>query len=181
MRLRFREFIFLAVLLGVPASSYLFVFRPQNNEISQARAEILHKEQMLSELSEVLSQTKDLEALNLEIKSTIDMIEARLPSAKEVDVVLGQVAEIALGHDLVLEKVKSNKPLTAAAYMEQPLEMVITGDFEGFYSFLLDLEQLDRITRMPKLDIKRSSEMDGDMKAEFTLSIYFESGDGDEL
>lgn len=181
MRFRFREIVFFAVLLGVPTASYLFVFRPQNSEISQARAEIQHKEQMLNELSVVLSQTKDLEALNNEIKSTIDMIESRLPSAKEVDVVLAQVAEIAIGHKLVLEKVKSRKPVPAASYMEQPLDMVITGDFGGFYSFLLDLEQLDRITRMPKLDIKRISEMDGDMKAEFTLSIYFEPEGGDEL
>ena len=91
---------------------------------------------------------------------------------------LAQVAEIAKGHKLSLEKVKSDKPVGAAAYMEQPLNMIITGQFEGFYSFLLDLEQLDRITRMPNLTIERARDEDGAMKAEFTLSIYFEAMNG---
>jgi len=59
--------------------------------------------------------------------------------------------------------------------MEQPLEMSISGDFDDFYSFLLKLEQLDRITRMPDVKIKKSETVDGTMEASFTLSIYFES------
>lgn len=178
MRFGFREIIFLFVLLAVPTASFWFVFRPQNDEIEQARQEIAHKEEMLRKLSEVTEQTEDIAALNSEIGKAIEMIESRLPTAKEVDVVLSQVAEIAEGRRLSLEKVKSDKPVTAAAYMEQPLNMIITGDFEGFYSFLLDLEQLERITRVPNLKIERSREEDGAMKAEFTLSIYFEATDG---
>lgn len=178
MRFGHRELIFLVVLLSVPVASFFFVFKPQNAEIQRARDEIAHKEEMLRKLTEVTSQSENLASLNQEIFDAIQMIEARLPSAKEVDVVLSQVAEIAKGRKLALEKVKSEKPVSAAAYMEQPLNMVITGDFEGFYSFLLDLEQLDRITRMPSLNIERSRDIDGAMKAEFTLSIYFEPNDG---
>lgn len=178
MRFGFREIVFLFVLLAVPTASFWFVFKPQNEEIEQARQEISHKEEMLRKLSEVTEQTEDLAALNIEIERAIEMIESRLPTAKEVDVVLAQVAEIAKGHKLSLEKVKSDKPVGAAAYMEQPLNMIITGQFEGFYSFLLDLEQLDRITRMPNLTIERARDEDGAMKAEFTLSIYFEAMNG---
>lgn len=174
MRLGFRELVFLFVLLAVPVASYWSVFRPQNQEIRRARLEITQKEKMLHKLAEVTAQSADLAALNDEIKDAISMIEARLPSAKEVDVVLGQVSELAEQNHLTLEKVKSDKPVAAAAYMEQPLNMVITGDFKKFYSFLLDLEKLDRITRMPDVDIERSKDEDGAMKAEFTLSIYFE-------
>ena len=175
MRFGYREIVFLIVLLSVPVASFWFVFKPQNGEIMQAREEIHHKEQMLRKLSEVTAQTSDIAALNDEIRSAIAMIESRLPSAKEVDVVLTQVAEIAKGHNLSLEKVKSDKPVAAAAYMEQPLTMVIRGNFDGFYSFLLDLEQLDRITRMPQLNIERLRDQDGAMMADFTLSIYFEA------
>lgn len=178
MRFGFREVVFLVVLLAVPMASFWFVFRPQNAEIAKANEEIQHKEQMLRKLAGVTSQSADLAALNEEIAGAIAMIESRLPSAKEVDVVLGQVAELAKDHHLALEKVKSEKPVSAAAYREQPLGMVITGNFTGFYSFLLDVERLERITRMPKLNIERINEVDGAMKAQFTLSIYFEADDG---
>ncbi|RMH26786.1 MAG: hypothetical protein D6693_06560 [Planctomycetota bacterium] len=176
MRFGFREAVFLVVLLAVPVASYWFVFRPQNAEIERARQEIAQKEAMLRKLAEVTAQREDLAALNTEIAEAIAMIEAKLPTAREVDVVLAQVAAIAEENRLSLAKVKSDDPVAMASYMEQPLKMVIRGDFEGFYQFLLDLENLDRITRMPTVDIERSRDADGDMSAEFTLSIYFEKG-----
>ena len=83
MRFGFREIVFLFVLLAVPTASFWFVFKPQNEEIEQARQEISHKEEMLRKLSEVTEQTEDLAALNSEIERAIEMIESRLPTAKE--------------------------------------------------------------------------------------------------
>jgi len=175
MRFGLREVIFFLVLLMVPVAAFWFVFQPQNGEIRQARKEIAHKESMLASLDEATARTADLAAANEEISTAIGMIEARLPSNKEVEIILEQVAQIATDADLKLEKVKAEKPVPAATYMEQPLEMQIEGPFERFYAFMLDLERLDRITRMPDLMIERSDETDGHIEATFTLSIYFES------
>ena len=70
---------------------------------------------------------------------------------------------------------RTDKPVTNARYTELPLKMVIVGDFDGYYSFLLDMERLSRITRIPemKLEKLRKGE-DGQMEAAFTLSIFFE-------
>jgi hypothetical protein len=59
--------------------------------------------------------------------------------------------------------------------------MVLEGQFDGFYQFLLELENLPRITRVHKMKLQRagtrgapSRELpSGAMRAEFTLSIYF--------
>ncbi len=67
--------------------------------------------------------------------------------------------------------------------MELPLKVLMEGEFTGFYQFLLELEGLERITRIHKMTLKRASEIssrgrkelpDGWIRAEFTLSIYFE-------
>jgi Tfp pilus assembly protein PilO len=63
--------------------------------------------------------------------------------------------------------------------MEQPLDIEITGDFDGFYKFLLDIEQLPRITRLTDLEVVRSDKVDGEMKTKLVLSVYYE-GDGSE-
>lgn len=174
MHFGIRELIFLAVLLAMPISSYWFVFRPQNDEIQQARNEIEHKERMLEKLAEATSRNDDLERANADIAASIEMVESRLPTTKEVDVVLEQVATLARDSRLGLPKVRSSKPVPSSKYMEQPLEMTITGDFDDFYTFLLKLEELPRITRMPDLKVKKMDEVDGTMEASFTLSIYFE-------
>jgi type IV pilus assembly protein PilO len=174
MRFGLRELILLLVLLVLPLSSYWLVFRPQNAEIDQAKAEIAHKRQMLDKLRHATAQNADLERANNEIQDSISKIEARLPTTKEIDKIVRQVSELAVEVGLGSPNMKSEKPLPAASYMEQPLAMAITGDFHGFYEFLLRLEQLPRITRIPDLNIKRSQQHDGHMEADFTLSIYFE-------
>jgi Tfp pilus assembly protein PilO len=70
--------------------------------------------------------------------------------------------------------IESDKPVEASMYMEQPLKMKMTGNFNGFYDFLVKLEQLPRITRVPDLHLTRSQDTDGFMKADFVLSIYFQ-------
>lgn len=169
-----REAIFLGVLMAMPASSYWFVFKPQNQEIAEAREEINHKELMLEQLDKATAQTENLSASNQELSDAIELVESRLPGTKEVEVVLEQVAELARQSKLDLNRVKAGKPVAAARYMEQPLDMEIKGDFDDFYTFLLAVERLERITRMGELELKRDEKDDGVMNAKFTLSIYFE-------
>lgn len=174
MNFTLRELIFVVVLLAMPSSSYWFVFKPRNEQIEQARKEIEHKELLLEKLRAATDQSADLARENATIAEEIEHVQSRLPSDKEVDVILRQVAELATQNNLKLDRVRAGRAITATSYMEQPLEMFITGNFDNFYNFLLELEQLKRITRMPKLNLKAAREQDGQMQAEFTLSIYFE-------
>lgn len=174
MRIGIRETVLLAVLLALPLLSWYLVFRPQNAEIAVAKREIEHKRQMLQKVQEETAKNADLIRANEEIRRNIEAIEARLPSSKEVDQVVRQVSDLAVQCGLDAPSIESDKPLAAAVYMEQPLKMKIAGNFNGFYEFLTRLQQLPRITRIPDMKITRSNETDGHMKAEFTLSIYFQ-------
>lgn len=174
MNFGLRELMFFAVLIAMPISSYWFVFRPQNEEIEQAKMEIEHKEQMLEKLETATARNEDLQRANKEIEEGILTIESRLPSDKEVEVVLEDIATLAREAQLEMPKFRTKRPVPAATYMEQPLDMTIRGNFEDFYSFLLKVEEMERITRMPDLKIKKLDKVDGSMEASFTLAIYFE-------
>jgi Tfp pilus assembly protein PilO len=174
MRFGLRELIMLLVLVAVPVSSYWLVFRPQNHQITLARGEVQHKQSLLEQLRQETARNADLERANAEMKANIAVIEARLPSNKEVDSIVRQVTDLAVQCGLDAPAIKSGKPVKAALYMEQPLEMKTSGDFNGFYQFMTKLEQLPRITRVPDMKLSRSDKTNGVMTAEFTLSIYFQ-------
>jgi type IV pilus assembly protein PilO len=179
MQMGFREVLLLAALLALPLCAYWLVFRPQNEEIGQAKREIEHKRQMLDKLQATTARNDDLQRANEEIRRNIHSIEARLPTNKEVDSVVRQVSELAIEVGLEPPNIESDRPVAAAMYMEQPLKMRINGNFNAFYEFLVRLEQLPRITRLPDMKTTRAREADGHMMADFTLSIYFQSeGDG---
>lgn len=164
----------MVMLVGIPLSSYWLVFRPQNAEITDAKIEIAQKQALLGKLREETARNTDLQLANEEIKKSVETIEARLPTNKELDSVVRQVSDLAVQAGLAAPAMKSVKPVKAALYMEQPLELQLNGNFRGFYDFLIRLEQLPRITRILDMKIKRSDETDGNTRTEFTLSIYFQ-------
>jgi Tfp pilus assembly protein PilO len=174
MKLGSKEFALLLLLVAVPVSSWWLVFRPQNNQIMLAKQDLLHKQDMLAKLREETARNEDLARVNEQLKVNIAAIEERLPTNKEVDSIVRQVSDLAVQCGLESPQLKSAKPVKAALYMEQPLELETTGDFKGFYQFMLRLEQLQRITRVPDMKLKRHDKENGRLQANFTLSIYFQ-------
>ena len=57
--------------------------------------------------------------------------------------------------------------------MEQPLRMELMGDFNSFYSFLLELEELDRIMKIRELKLEKLSE--SEITADFVVSVFFQN------
>lgn len=172
-----RKAIFLCVLLGILVASYFLVFAPTNARINKARAEIEQKNAMLDKLRLATARRDDLENANQQIKASIEEIQARLPSGKEMPEVLRQVTTLASKTGLEVPKfTASDKPIQSGLALEQQIDVEIHGDFDGFYQFLLELERLPRISRIPDIEINRSKDVDGAMVAKMTLSIYYEGG-----
>ncbi len=166
--------LLIALVIAMPVASYFWVFKPQNKEIESAKAEADHKEDLLEKLQVETSHNADLERSNTEIQNSIKVIEARLPSHKEVDDVVRRVSSLAGQCKLKDPAMKSSAPLKSALYMEQPIEMEVSGDFLGFFTFLSAVEKLPRIMRIHDLKITGQPSEGVELKAEFTLSIYFQ-------
>jgi type IV pilus assembly protein PilO len=177
MRFTARSTILLATLVALPVASWWFVFREQNTRIAKTRQDIELQRSVLEKLKEETARNADLARANEQIKRSIESIETRLPSGKEIDSVVRQVSDLAIAAGLAAPGLKSAKPVKAALYMEQPLEMTLDGDFSGFYAFLVHLESLPRITRIPDMTLKSSDNEHSEMRAAFTLSIYFQDKD----
>jgi len=168
-----REIVLFLTVLLLPVVSYFTIFQPQNRRIDEAKDEIVHKQQMLAQLRQETARSESLEEINASLQGRIDEIEARLPSNKEVDQIVRQVSQLAVESGLDSPSLQNEKTLTAARYLEQPLKITTEGTFDGFYDFLLSLERLPRITRVVDMKVTESRDEEKDIKAEFTLSIYF--------
>ncbi len=175
MKLGFREAIFVVLLLMLPLAAFVFVFKPRNQQHEEIMQEIRQKQAKLQQLR---TATRNIEDLGQEIEKlteTIDLFEQKLPAQREVEVMLKQIWELAAKHRLVPKSIRTDKPVTAAQFAELPINMTIVGNFDGFYSFLLDLEKLKRITRIPHMTLEKiRKEKEGQMEAKMVLSIYFD-------
>lgn len=183
MRFGIRELVFLALLLAVPAASWLVVFGPRHQQIEQARNEVNLKQATLKQLARVTGRIDDLRDEIASGQAALERLELKIPGRDGVDGILQQITELAIQHQLVVRSVKGDRPLTAPLYMELPLTMSIEGEFEGIYGFLADVESLERITRVHHLKITRviegkatQAETLAALRADLTLSIFFDPG-----
>jgi len=181
MKFGFRELLFVALLIAMPVSAYFYVFQPRTQTIEEARAEILRMQGKLDQLEQATKDMPDLGAEIDKLAQAIELYEQRLPQREEVEGILEDVWRVAVANKLEPLSVRTQQVIGTANYSELPIRMKIKGDFDGFYQFLLDVEKLPRITRLPDLKLIKSKSQDneGEMTAELTLSIFFEGDQPD--
>lgn len=180
MRFGPREIALIALLLALPLSSYWLVFAPQNRGIAEAEAELEDKRVQLDKLSAATQHNESIEAANEQIAVAISEIESKLPTGKEITLVVRQVSDLAVRSGLSQPAITAGEPEPAtngSGYMQQTLSLELAGDFFGFYRFMLELERLPRITRVPGFELERARNSDGEMNAEMQLTIYFEGNE----
>lgn len=175
MRIGPRELLFFLMLLAMLASTYFFVFEPRNAQIAQMSREAAERQAKLQQLETATLKFADMGKEIDKLSEAIAVFEQRLPAEREVEVILKQIWELAARHRLTPKSVRTDKPVPSAAYTELPIRVVIVGDFDGFYSFLLDLGALRRITHMPDMRIKKVPNEEGLMEADVVLKVFFDT------
>jgi type IV pilus assembly protein PilO len=178
MKFGIREIIFVVVMLGLLGSTNYFVFSKANQKKAAMLTEIRAKQTALSNLQQATAGIEDLNRKIDELQKAITFFESKLPQEKEVDKILKEVWQMAEANALRTKTIKTMKSERGPSYSEQPIQMSLAGDFNGFYAFLLQLEKLSRITRVTQMNLQKISDRDGEMQAQMTLSIFFEPDTG---
>lgn len=176
MKIGIRELVFIALMLGLAAASYAFVFKPAAEKRVAREANIASRKKALADLRTATAGISDIERKIQELQEAITFFESKLPQQKDLDKIVKDVWQKAEKHNLQTRVIKTRKTEKAAGYSEQPIELGLSGDFKGFYAFLLDLEKLSRLTQMNQMKLDKIMTRDGEMQANVTLSIFFESG-----
>jgi len=174
MKFGIRELIFVVAMVALLGCSYFFVFSKANAKRLTLEKAIKAKQVALVNLRSATSGIDDLGRKIDELQQAITFFESKLPQEKEVDKILKEVWQMAEANSLQTKTIKTLKSERGVNYSEQPITLSLAGDFSGFYSFMLQLEKLPRITRVTQMKLEKISDQDGQMQAQMTLSIFFE-------
>ncbi len=178
MKLRAREILFLLLIAGLLGCAWHFGFARMAAEQAAKAGQVRQKRAVLDHLRAATAAAGDVAKKTAELEAAIAFFEGKLPPEKEIDRVLREVWQTAEGNRLQIQAFKTLKPAGGAAFSEQPIQMRLTGGFDGFYQFLLQLETLPRITRITRMELSKIDARDGDMQADVTMSIFFEPDGG---
>jgi Tfp pilus assembly protein PilO len=172
-----RKVIFFVLLLAVAYLAYAFMIRPANKDIEKQKADVQSKMAKLSELERATAEVRDLGKQTAKLKEAFEFFNNKLPPHSQIHKVLEQVTVIAQKQGLKTKTIRTLKQKECMGYVEQPLKMELYGNFDAYYSFLLDLEQLPRITKIRELTLTKDLKNEGMTTAEFVVSIFFQAAE----
>jgi type IV pilus assembly protein PilO len=178
MKFGIREIIFVVVMLGLLGCSYFLVLTKAQEKVAAQERKIEEKQKALADLERATAGVSDIDRKVAELQEAIKFFEKKLPQEREMDLILKEVWQMAEQNHLATKTIRTMKSVRGAAYSEQPIEMNLSGDFSGFYEFMLHLERLPRLTRVQNLTLDKINGQEGAMEAKVMLSIFFEPETG---
>jgi len=173
-----RKVVFFVLLVGVACVAYEFMIKPANKNLAAQKAQVEAKLAKLAEFEEAASAAEGLSKQLAELQEAIEFFESKVPPTSEIDKVLRDVTVISEMQGLKPKTIRTLKQKQNSGYVEQPLKMELVGNFNSFYSFLLELENLPRIMKIRQLELAKQTGEEGRISTNFVVSIFFQSKKG---
>jgi type IV pilus assembly protein PilO len=170
-----RQAVFFLLLVGVAAAGYQYMIKPANRKLAEAKQKLEGKRAKLAEFEQATSQAEDFNKQLEQLQEAVRFFESKLPPTSEVHKILEQVTVIAQKQGLKPKTIRTLVQKNNSGYVEQPMTMKLVGSFTSFYAFLLELEKLPRIMKLRELKLEKETQGDGQIGAEFIVSIFFQN------
>ena len=175
MKSDLRKIIFFVLLIAVAWVAYQYMIKPANISLTAQKKRCFNKMAKLAEFERATAAAESLNRQLEELQEAIGFFESKLPPKSQIHEVLAQVTVIAQKHGLEPKTIRALTKKNNSGYIEQPLKTELTGNFNSFYSFLLELERLPRIMKIRELDLEKQDEGEGQITADFVVSIFFQN------
>ncbi len=175
MTSNFRKVLFFILLLGLAGFGYQYMIKPANKNLAETKGRLETKRAQLAKFEKVAAAAEDLTKQLEQLQDAIAFFESKLPPTSQIHEVLEQVTVIAQKQGLKPKTIRTLSNKDNSGYVEQPLKMELEGDFGSFYSFLLELEQLPRIMKIRELKLDKQQKSEGEISANFIVSIFFQN------
>lgn len=173
-----RKAVFFVLLLGVAFAAYQYMIKPANKHLAEQKARLQTKLAKLAEFEKATEAAEDVSYQLEQLREAVEFFESKLPPKSEVDKVLHDVTVIVQKQGLRSKRVLRLKEKDNSGYIEQPLKMELEGNFNSFYSFLLELEKLPRIMKIRELELEKQAKSEGQIAVDFIVSIFFQNETG---
>jgi len=175
MTSNFRKIVFFVLLVGLAVVGYQYMIKPANKDLAEIKAKVDSKLEQLVKFEEATAAAEDITKQLDKLQEAINFFESKLPPRSQIHEVLEQVTVIAQKEGLKPKTIRTLANKDNSGYIEQPIKMELVGNFSSFYSFLLELEKLPRIMKIRELELDKQKSSDGEISADFIVSIFFQN------
>jgi Tfp pilus assembly protein PilO len=152
---------------------YLAAYRPNSLAQASVRRQIQSRQREL-ELDRTRANTLPTLFLQVQqLESRVKAYDRQFPREPQLGQLIKDMTQIGQQLSLQEWKYQPGAPRRADGYFELPIQMSFQGDFLNVASFLRQVEDMQRLTWVRRLEIKSKPGKSGAVEAEVALNVYF--------
>ena len=167
------QWVLTVALLVMGLGFYLFAYRPSITRMARMRQEIASKQREL-ESNQVRTKVRPaVELMVRESRRKLARFDEQLPKTSEWGQFLN---DITLLRDQAALRDCHIIPTGARPndmFVEFPINVKFQGDFLSVFSFLRQMEQMQRLTRVRDLTVKSKDPASGVVDVSLSMNIYY--------
>jgi type IV pilus assembly protein PilO len=161
-----------AIALALAGVFYFLHYRPQNQRQQSLASQIALKQR---ELQEGRTHTSVLPEVATEVerlRARVERSKKSIPRQQDLPQFIRDVSQLGQQASLRKPAFKPGTPARADLVSELPIQMTFEGDFVNVYSFLRNLEEMPRLTRVRDMKLV-GKDRAGQVKVTISMNIYF--------
>ncbi|RMX00639.1 pilus assembly protein PilO [Allofranklinella schreckenbergeri] len=149
--------LFIAIAIAVAVLAWFFYLTSFKEELEAAQAK---EASLRSDFSRDYKKAINLEALKKQKEQAIQyvsLLEKQLPNKAEMDALLSDINQAGIGRGLHFELFKPGAFQIKDYYGEQPIDIVVTGNYDAIGEFASDIAHLSRIVTIGNMHVTKDS------------------------
>lgn len=162
----------LGLTAGAVALAAVTMWQPVHAQSNEAAAEIVRLDELLKSAGEIRAEARDIRRRIDEAEARGVRLAARVPTAPQEAEFLGQVTELAHQVELEINDYRPGVVRLLEKHGEMEIQFSAQGTYTALCRFLHRTEELPRLCRITRLDIKAPQSGDK-TQIDMTLLIYF--------
>ncbi len=163
------------LLIAVPVSAWAIAYRPMNDAVHGAANEIKDRTNKLINYDEVNSQYRKMKNLSKSLSIANNKAFGRIPTSHNAEQWLESASEAALDFGLIVKSVTTAGEREEGRYKILPVDFNVSGKFLSVYKLVQHLEQMQRLTRIDRISIRRVD--DENVEARIVVNLAFGVGE----
>ncbi|MDR3412330.1 MAG: type 4a pilus biogenesis protein PilO [Formivibrio sp.] len=165
------QLICMLLLFGVLLTGgYFYVWSDQLQDLHAAQAK---EEQLKQQFLDKKKQAVNLEAYRqqlLEIQQAFGAMLKQLPNKAEMETLLTEINQAGVGRGLQFELFRPGAEIKTSEFVEQPIDIRISGNYHDLASFVSDVAQLSRIVTLGNIQLAPAK--DGQLTMQAVVRTY---------
>jgi Tfp pilus assembly protein PilO len=154
------------------AACYFFSYRPNTQRLTELRTNIATAEQSLARNEEA---ARDLDAIKGDVRRLREQItrSRQLPPQEDLPKFIREISDLSRGVSLQRFEYKPEPTRRRELCGESPIALTFTGKFPDVTAFLRQAEEMPRMLRTRKLQLRSRDGKTGEVDVQVLMSIFY--------